>query len=103
MSAMGDIIRTRRTELGISQRSMARTLGISHPYLAQVEQGKNGIKDPARIQLIADTLRLDVDTLHLARGDVPPDILQILLERPQLIQAVRTMHARLSARDHDTN
>lgn len=101
-TAFSEIVRTRRSELGISQRAIARTLGITQTYVSQVEQGQRGIRNPERLQQLADMLRISVDTLHIARGEVPTDVVRILLDRPQLIAAVRTMNARLSARDNDT-
>ena len=42
---LGDVIHKARTAKGISLRELSRRTGISHPYLSQIETGKN--KNPS--------------------------------------------------------
>lgn len=51
---LGALIRDRRTQLGIDQASLARTVGTSRKWLIEVEKGKS----TARIGLILRTLQV---------------------------------------------
>lgn len=98
----GDIVAARRTELGFSQSGCARALGLARSYWREIEQSNRGVANHATLQRIADVLRIDLDRLYLARHAVPPDVLAIFLTRPQLLTVVRTMAARLDAKDQET-
>ena len=39
-AVLGDVLRAARTQSGISQRDLARELGVSHRYVVEIEQGK---------------------------------------------------------------
>lgn len=38
----GGYLRTKRERLGVSMRSLAKSLGISHVYLGEIERGQKG-------------------------------------------------------------
>ena len=61
--AVGDRIKQRRQELGLSQEALADRLGIHQPALARLE--KNGIRNPRMGTLVtlACALHMTVDEL----------------------------------------
>jgi transcriptional regulator with XRE-family HTH domain len=70
-SPLGDIIRRQRELQALSMRQFARTVGISNPYLSQIERG---LREPSEqvLQAIADSLKTSVDVLYDQAG-VPHD------------------------------
>jgi transcriptional regulator with XRE-family HTH domain len=70
-SPLGDIIRRQRELQALSMRQFARTVGISNPYLSQIERG---LREPSEhvLQAIADSLKTSVDVLYEQAG-VPHD------------------------------
>ena len=70
-SPLGDIIRRQRELQALSMRQFARMVGISNPYLSQIERG---LREPSEqvLQGIADSLRTTVDVLYDQAG-VPYD------------------------------
>ena len=66
---VGDRIKQRRRELGLSQETLADRLGIHQPALARLE--KNGIQDPRMCTLVglARALHMTVDELVGMHGD----------------------------------
>lgn len=63
---MGLKIKLRRIELGIKQKDLAVSIGISQQYLNRLEAGKN--KNPSRklMIVIAKVLETDVQTLFFS-------------------------------------
>jgi transcriptional regulator with XRE-family HTH domain len=70
-SPLGEIIRRQRELQALSMRQFARTVGISNPYLSQIERG---LREPSEqvLQAIADSLKTSVDVLYDQAG-VPHD------------------------------
>jgi transcriptional regulator with XRE-family HTH domain len=91
-SPLGDIIRRQRELQALSMRQFARMVGISNPYLSQIERG---LREPSEqvLQGIAESLQTTVDVLYEQAG-VPPDEDGA---EPAVIAAVRADPA-LSAR-----
>jgi transcriptional regulator with XRE-family HTH domain len=71
-SALGEIIRRQRELQEYSMRQFARMVGISNPYLSQIERG---LRDPSEqvLQGIADSLKMTVDGLYEQAGIKPED------------------------------
>ena len=74
---LSEIVRQRREELGLTQDRVAAQVGISKPYLSNIETGR--AKNPPTdgiLKLLEKALRFDVGELlrvaHLAR--TPPDV-----------------------------
>ena len=75
-SGVGDIggyIRAQRENAKVSLRQLARTAGVSNPYLSQIERG---LRTPSAeiLQQIARGLRISAEALYVRAG--------ILEERP---------------------
>ncbi len=68
--AVGDIgayIRTQREHARVSLRQLARTAGVSNPYLSQIERG---LRTPSAeiLQQIARALRISAEALYVRAG-----------------------------------
>lgn len=64
---LGEYIREQRTSAQISLRQLARTAGVSNPYLSQVERG---LRKPSAeiLARIAAGLRISAETLYVRAG-----------------------------------
>ena len=75
-ASLGEIIRRQRELSELSMRQFARMVGISNPYLSQIERG---LREPSEqvVEAIADSLQVSADTLleqaGLAGKEEPED------------------------------
>ena len=71
---IGSYIRAQREAAQVSLRQLARTAGVSNPYLSQIERG---LRTPSAeiLQQIAKGLRISAEALYVKAG--------ILEERPE--------------------
>ncbi len=67
VGSIGEYIREQREQAEVSLRQLARTAGVSNPYLSQVERG---LKRPSAeiLQQIAQGLRISAETLYVRAG-----------------------------------
>src|SRR4051812_17734526 len=64
---LGDFIREQRESAKISVRELAKSAGVSNPYLSQIERGLR--KPSAQIlQQIAKGLRISAEVLYVQAG-----------------------------------
>jgi transcriptional regulator with XRE-family HTH domain len=66
---LGERIRGRRHELGLSQEAMAAQIGIHWTFLGQVERGQRNLNLHNLVKLAAG---LGLDPAELVRGLQPP-------------------------------
>jgi transcriptional regulator with XRE-family HTH domain len=66
-SQVGEFIRTQRSAAQVSLRELARTAGVSNPYLSQVERG---LRKPSAeiLAQIARGLKISAETLYEQAG-----------------------------------
>jgi transcriptional regulator with XRE-family HTH domain len=64
MSGVGDRIRKRRTELGLSQRDIAEP-GVTYAYISRIEAGT---RSPSLTALVKIAEKLDTTALTLLTG-----------------------------------
>ena len=69
---LGDIIRRQRELRRLSVRKFAEIVGISNPYLSQIERGLRAPSDRV-VEAMARSLELSTDDLYEMAGIVPPD------------------------------
>lgn len=62
-----------REDKRLSVRQLAAKSGVSHPYLSQIENAKNGIASPSIIRKLAKGLQCDYETLMTAAEYVESD------------------------------
>ena len=70
MAHIGDIIRRQRELRRLSVRSFAEIVGISNPYLSQIERGLRAPSDRV-IEAMARSLDMTADDLHALAGRPP--------------------------------
>ena len=71
-SQVGDFIREQRSAARVSLRELARTAGVSNPYLSQVERG---LRKPSAeiLASIARGLKISAESLYVRAGILEPD------------------------------
>lgn len=91
---MGSFIRRQRELSHMSMRQMSTMVGISNPYLSQIERGLR-VPSAAVTVAIATSLGISVDELYArsgvtspAKGD-SPELRQAILRAPELSRAQR--------------
>jgi transcriptional regulator with XRE-family HTH domain len=70
---LGSIIRRQRELAALPMRQLAQSVGISNPYLSQIERG---LREPSEAVLdaIADSLDTTTEALYVQAGFIaPPD------------------------------
>jgi transcriptional regulator with XRE-family HTH domain len=96
-SALGSIIRRQRELAELPMRQLATAVGISNPYLSQIERGLRAPSE-AVLNAIADSLQTTAEALYSEAGFVPaadqgdeaPTALQQAIdEAPELTSAQR--------------
>src|SRR3954471_16511375 len=82
---LGEIIRRQRELSALSMRQFADLVGISNPYLSQIERG---LREPSEgvLEGIAKTLSLSVDALPQEAG-LPCDAGE---ETPAVVEPIRS-------------
>lgn len=68
--ALGEIIRRQRELAGLSVRQFADRVGISNPYLSQIERGLRAPSEHV-LDAIASALKLRVEALYEQAGLAP--------------------------------
>jgi transcriptional regulator with XRE-family HTH domain len=87
-SSLGEFIRRQRELSEVSMRQFAELVGISNPYLSQIERGLRAPSEQV-LQSIADALEVSADTLYDQAGvpranDGPAKVVQAIREDPKL-------------------
>jgi transcriptional regulator with XRE-family HTH domain len=90
-SPMGEFIRRQRELQELSMRQLADLVGISNPYLSQIERG---LREPSEkvLEAIAENLQLSADALHEHGGREDEGA------EPAVVAAIRA-DPRLTARE----
>lgn len=94
-SQVGDFIRTQRNAAQVSLRELARSAGVSNPYLSQVERG---LRKPSAeiLAQIAKGLEISAETLYeqaglLDRRSGTPDTVAAIRADPALSERHRAV------------
>ena len=86
VTTIGAIIRLRREQAELPVRRLASMVGISGPYLSQIERGLRAPSDRV-LKAIAGSLRTTADALRTEAGpewDPPPAVLAAIAADPRL-------------------
>jgi transcriptional regulator with XRE-family HTH domain len=67
---LGEIIRRQRELAELPMRQLAAMVGISNPYLSQIERGLRAPSEQV-LEAIADSLRTSADALYAQAATVP--------------------------------
>ena len=89
----GDYIKAVRTDKGIGQRELARMIGVSAPYLNDIEKGKRPAPRDELVASLGRALDADLDTLNDLAGSskntIPPDVMEIIQGKATIIPLLR--------------
>lgn len=72
--AFGDVVRARRTELGIGLNELAERLGISPGYLSRIERNLDKPPSDEIVERVAAILGIPLDALFVEAQRLPPDM-----------------------------
>jgi transcriptional regulator with XRE-family HTH domain len=94
-SPLGEFIRRQRELQELSMRQLADLVGISNPYLSQIERG---LREPSEkvLDAIAENLQLSADALHEHGGRRAADADE---EDESAVEAAIRADPRLTARE----
>jgi transcriptional regulator with XRE-family HTH domain len=93
--SLGNRLRRRREELGLSLRETARRIEKSATLLSRIEAKKEKpLLKEETIRKLAEVLEDDFDELMLLAGKVPSDVLAALQAEPLLLELVRRARRR---------
>lgn len=72
VGSLGDFLREQRLASRLSLRQLAEQVGVSNPYLSQIERG---LRRPSAevLQQIAKALRISAEQLNVRAGIVSPE------------------------------
>ena len=93
----GDFLQRKRTEKKITIRKMAEMLGITTPYLNDIEKDRRNPPEMEKLELISRILMLSdedkttmFDLAGKKRNSVAPDLPDYIMERDYVAAALRT-------------
>lgn len=100
----GDFLQKKRTERQITLRKMAEIIGITAPYLTDIEKDRRNPPEMEKLETISNILILSdeekttmFDLAGKRRNSVAPDLPDYIMERDYVSAALRT------ARDLDAS
>ena len=76
MPSFGEIVKSARTEKGLSYRQLGKRMGLQHVVIFEIEIGKRlPFRRPERLRMLADELELELELLTVksieGRGLLP--------------------------------
>jgi transcriptional regulator with XRE-family HTH domain len=86
---LAQVLRELREVRGASLRTAARDLGVDPAHLSRLERGEKPVSSDL-LKRAARYYKVDHETLTLASGALPDDVVAILRGRPDLIERIRT-------------
>jgi len=93
----GAFLTAKREERDLTLREMARQIGVSAPFLSDVEKGRTAPLTKDRLDKVAEILHLDVDErtamfdlVGRQRNTVAPDLPEYIMGRDYVAAALRT-------------
>lgn len=103
----GSYLKHKREEKQISLRELARRLGVSAPFLSDVENNRRTPLTEERLATLADVLNLNktdeaemYDIVGQQKGLLAPDLNPYVTDRPYVNAALRTAR-NLEANEED--
>ncbi len=93
----GEFLAAKREERDLTLREMARQLGVSAPFLSDVEKNRSAPLTKERLDKVAEILQLDTDEktamfdlVGRQRNTVAPDLPEYIMSREYVAAALRT-------------
>jgi transcriptional regulator with XRE-family HTH domain len=88
-----NLLRDLRRKQGRSLRSAAADIGVAPSQLSRLERGQRGIAPEISAKL-SSYYGVPADLISLANGEIPADVVEILLAHPDAIYELRKRYAR---------
>ena len=92
---LGEALRELRLEMGIGLREFAEKVGISAPYLSNIERGRLPPPSEEKLCVIASELNQDPDQWLAKAGKVRSDLHEIIQQHPRqygaLLRSMRNL------------
>lgn len=93
----GEFLAEKREERDLTLREMARKMGVSAPFLSDVEKNRSAPLTKERLDKVSEILNLDTDektTMYdlvgRQRNTVAPDLPEYIMGREYVAMALRT-------------
>ena len=88
VTTLGEAVRQLRTEKRMTLRALAEAVGISAPFLSDIEHGRRQTNE---YEALARALEVPVEELKELDGRVEMDLKVWLAENPQLVGLLRDL------------
>ncbi len=88
VSTLGEAIRLLRQERGLTLRALAERVGVSAPFLSDIEHNR---RKTEKIKEIAKVLDVPIEELQQLDGRVPPDLKEWLAGNPPLVALLKEL------------
>lgn len=95
--SFGEFLKAKREQQKITMRQLAEKLGVSAPFLSDVEKGRRNSLDIDKLDILKQILSLSEEEYHkmldLAgkqRNTVAPDLPKYIMDRDYVAAALRT-------------
>lgn len=93
----GDFLHQKRLEKGDSYRNLAAVLGVSAPYISDIEKDRRNAPSMEKLEKLAEYFRLSesekatmFDLAGAKKSEVAPDIPGYIKEHDYVVSALRT-------------
>lgn len=83
------LLRAGRLQAGLTQADAAEALGVHYQTLAHWERGRQMLTKPDTVARVAALYNLDADMIHIAAGQLAPDLVAYLCQSPRLVRRLR--------------
>lgn len=95
MKPFGEVVNHFREKCGISQRELARRVGVSASYLNEIERGVGKLPSAKIVKRLAQSLSVPVasfyDVVACERLRLPPDVTDLIRRHPETLDLLRTI------------
>ena len=92
MKPQNEIIQDALDNKGWTGGRLAREIGVTRQFIAQVLSGERKATSAHTIHNISVALGIDPDILYLAIERTPPDVIERFRKEPRLLSAIRKEH-----------
>ena len=105
--SFGEFLHAKRLEKGLSYRDLAEVIGVTAPYISDIEKERRNAPVMEKLEKLADYFNLSeeeklemFDLAGKTKDDLPPDLPSYIKGNVQVVSALRTARG-LNASDED--